>query len=118
KVGGGQTVPKGATVTAQYTGWLSDGTQFDTSRQAGRDALCAILVDTQASQGNCTSVIGGWNEGIPGMKVGGKRKITMPPALGYGSQGQPPTIPANSTLVFTVEVVSIVTTATPAPSPT
>jgi FKBP-type peptidyl-prolyl cis-trans isomerase len=116
KVGTGATVPKGATVSVQYTGWLSDGTQFDTSRQAGRDSLCAILLNTQSSQGNCTSVIPGWNEGLPGMKVGGRRKVVIPPALGYGSQGAPPTIPANATLVFTVELQSIVTTATPPPT--
>jgi peptidylprolyl isomerase len=121
KVGTGQTVPANATVDVQYTGWLSDGTLFDTSRQPGRDVLCAILVNTQSTVGNCTPVIPGWNEGVPGMKVGGRRKLIIPPALGYGAQGAPPTIPANATLVFTVELVSIVTTATPpppSPSPT
>ena len=80
-------------------------------------------MDTQNTVGNCTPVITGWNEAIPGMRVGGVRKMILPPSLGYGDQGQPPTIPANATLVFTVEVLSIVTTATPppatpAPSPT
>jgi len=117
-IGTGQTVPANSTVDVQYTGWLSNGTLFDTSRQAGRDALCAILVNTQASNGNCTSVIPGWNEGVPGMKVGGRRKLIIPPGLAYGSQGAPPTIPANATLVFTVQVTSLVTTATPTPSPT
>jgi FKBP-type peptidyl-prolyl cis-trans isomerase len=115
-VGTGQIVPVNSTVTVQYTGWLSDGTQFDTSRQAGRDPLCAILVNTQSTVGNCTPVIPGWNEAVPGMRVGGKRKMTLPPDLAYGAQGSPPTIPANATLVFTVEVLSIVTTATPPPS--
>ncbi len=115
-VGTGQIVPPGATVTVQYTGWLGNGNQFDTSRQAGRDPLCAILVNTQQTVGNCTPVIPGWNEAVPGMKVGGKRKMILPPDLGYGAQGQPPTIPANSTLVFTVELISIVTTATPPPA--
>jgi hypothetical protein len=113
--GSGAIVPPNSTVTVQYTGWLSDGTMFDTSRQAGRDPLCAILVNTQSTVGNCTPVIPGWNEAVPGMRVGGKRKMTLPPGLAYGSQGSPPTIPANATLVFTVEVVSIVTTATPPP---
>lgn len=116
KVGTGQLVPAGATVTVQYTGWLSNGTQFDTSRQASREPLCAILVSTQQTVGNCTPVIPGWNEGVPGMSVGGKRKMILPPDLGYGARGQPPVIPANSTLVFTVEVLSIVTTATPPPA--
>jgi len=119
KVGDGQTVPAGATVRVQYTGWLSNGTMFDTSRQEGRDALCAILVNTQQTNGDCTPVIPGWNEGVPGMKIGGKRKMIIPPSLAYGDQGAPPTIPANATLTFTVELVSIVTTATPPPaSPT
>jgi len=117
KVGSGQIVPPNATVTVQYTGWLSTGSQFDTSRQAGRDPLCAILVNTQQTVGNCTPVIPGWNEAIPGMKIGGKRKMILPPGLGYGAQGQPPVIPANATLVFTVELISIVTTATPPPAP-
>ena len=119
--GTGQIVPPLSTVTVQYTGWLSDGTLFDTSRQAGRDPLCAILVNTQSTVGNCTPVITGWNEAVPGMRIGGKRKMILPPGLAYGAQGQPPTIPANATLVFTVEVISIVSTATPppaAPSPT
>ncbi len=117
KAGTGDIVPTGATVKVQYTGWLSDGRQFDTSRQQGRDTLCAILVNTQQASGDCTPVIPGWNEGIPGMKVGGKRKLTIPPSLAYGDQGAPPAIPAKATLVFTVEVVSIVTTATPPPAP-
>ncbi|HEY4025903.1 MAG TPA: FKBP-type peptidyl-prolyl cis-trans isomerase [Candidatus Dormibacteraeota bacterium] len=115
KAGTGKTAPAGSTVRVQYTGWLSNGTQFDSSRQAGRTDLCAILVNTQATQGDCTPVIPGWNEGVPGMKVGGKRKIIIPPGLAYGAQGAPPTIPANATLVFTIELTSLVTTATPPP---
>jgi FKBP-type peptidyl-prolyl cis-trans isomerase len=116
KVGDGRMVPAGATVDVQYTGWLSNGTQFDTSRQPGRDVLCAILVNTQQTNCDCTPVIPGWNEGVPGMKVGGRRKLIIPPSLAYGDQGAPPTIPANATLTFTVELVSIVTTATPPPA--
>ncbi|HXM55713.1 MAG TPA: FKBP-type peptidyl-prolyl cis-trans isomerase [Candidatus Dormibacteraeota bacterium] len=115
KAGDGQVVPAGATVRVQYTGWLSGGKMFDTSRQAGRDTLCAILVNTQSTNGDCTPVIPGWNEGVPGMKVGGKRKLIIPPSLAYGDQGAPPTIPANATLTFSIELVSIVTTATPPP---
>jgi FKBP-type peptidyl-prolyl cis-trans isomerase len=115
RVGTGQKVPANSTVRVQYTGWLSNGTQFDSSRQPGRTDLCAILVNTQSTQGDCTPVIPGWNEGVPGMKIGGKRKIIIPPELAYGTQGAPPTIPANATLVFTIELVALVTTATPPP---
>jgi FKBP-type peptidyl-prolyl cis-trans isomerase len=115
RAGTGAAVPPNATVKVQYTGWLSNGTMFDTSRQPGRDSLCAILYNAQQANGDCTPVIPGWNEGVPGMKVGGKRKMTLPPSLAYGAQGAPPTIPPNATLIFTVEIQSIVTTATPTP---
>jgi FKBP-type peptidyl-prolyl cis-trans isomerase len=116
KIGDGATVPAKATVKVQYTGWLaSDGTKFDSSRDRGNQALCAILTNTQ-SQGDCTPVIPGWNEGVPGMKVGGRRKLIIPPALAYGDQGSPPTIPGGATLVFTVELVSIQGTPSPTPS--
>jgi len=109
KVGTGSEVVKpGASVKMQYTGWLaSNGQKFDSSRDRGNQPLCAILAETQQSQGDCTPVIVGWNEGVPGMKVGGRRKIVIPPKLGYGDQGTGP-IPPNATLVFTVELVSIV----------
>ena len=116
KAGAGPTVGAGATVKVQYTGWLSNGTKFDSSRDAGRDPLCVILQNTQQPQGDCTPVIAGWNEGVPGMKVGGKRKLTIPPALGYGDQGAPPVIPANATLVFSIEVLSVEAQPTPTPS--
>ena len=123
KVGDGATVPSGATVSVQYTGWLaSNGNKFDSSRDPGRgQPLCAILVSAAQQSGNCTPVIAGWNEGIPGMKVGGRRKLIIPPSLGYGDQGSPPIIPGGATLVFTVELISIVSTApppTPTPTPT
>lgn len=98
-VGCGQVVKTGDTVNVMYTGWLSNGTQFDTSRQSGRGPFPVTLGQHQ--------VITGWEEGIPGMRVGGKRRLVIPPALGYGAAGQPPTIPANSTLVFDVEVLSV-----------
>jgi hypothetical protein len=115
KTGTGETVRKGATVQAQYTGWLSDGTVFDSSRPRG-SALCVILNASAQSSGNCTSVIPGWIEGIPGMKVGGRRKLIIPPALAYGSQGASPQIPPNATLTFTVEIVAITAEPSPAPS--
>lgn len=118
KAGDGATVPRGASVSVHYSGWLANGTLFDSSSLHGGQPLCANLdPNAQGQQGACTSVIPGWNEGLPGMKVGGRRKLTIPPALAYGSQGAPPTIPPNATLVFTVEVVSIVAQPTPAPSP-
>ena len=117
KVGDGATVPAGATVMANYTGWLaSNGNKFDSSRDAGRQPICAILSSGAQQQGNCFPLIAGWNEGVPGMKVGGRRKLIIPPSLGYGDQGAPPTIPPGATLVFTVDLISIVSTATPTPS--
>ena len=117
KVGDGATVPPGATVMANYTGWLaSNGNKFDSSRDPGRQPICAILSAGAQQQGNCFPLIAGWNEGVPGMKVGGRRKLIIPPRLGYGDQGAPPTIPAGATLVFTVELISITSTATPTPS--
>jgi len=97
-VGCGPAVKTGDKVSVMYTGWLSDGTQFDTSRQSGRGPFPLTLGQHQ--------VITGWEEGIPGMHVGGKRRLVIPPALGYGPAGQPPTIPANATLVFDVEILS------------
>jgi peptidylprolyl isomerase len=105
KTGTGALVKSGDKVTVQYTGWLSTGAEFDSSRTAGKP------FDVTIGQGQ---VIKGWDEGVPGMKVGGRRKLIIPPSLGYGSQGSAPTIPGNATLVFIVEVLQ----DTPAPSPT
>jgi FKBP-type peptidyl-prolyl cis-trans isomerase FkpA len=97
--GGGRAVQPGQCVTVQYTGWLTSGAKFDSSRdRSGGFQLIA---------GSGGQVIAGWQEGIPGIKVGGKRRLVIPPALGYGVAGQPPTIPANSTLVFDIEVLRI-----------
>ncbi len=116
KTGTGATVPAGATVSANYTGWLaSNGQKFDSSKDRAQP-LCVILAQgAQQPVGDCTPVIAGWDEGVPGMKVGGRRKLLIPPALGYGDQAQGP-IPASSKLVFTIEVLSIVAQQTPTPA--
>jgi FKBP-type peptidyl-prolyl cis-trans isomerase len=108
KIGDGAVVKSGDKLTVQYTGWLSTGSEFDSSRTSDRQPFQFTLGQQQ--------VIPGWDEGIPGIKVGGRRKLIIPPALGYGSQGQAPSIPANATLVFIVEVLSD-TPAPPTPSP-
>jgi peptidylprolyl isomerase len=99
KPGTGASPKQGQQVTVQYTGWLrSTGAEFDSSRLPGRQPF-------QFTIGG--QVIQGWNEGVPTMQVGGKRRFIIPPALGYGAQGAPPTIPANSTLVFDIELLAI-----------
>ncbi|MFN8548274.1 MAG: FKBP-type peptidyl-prolyl cis-trans isomerase [Candidatus Eisenbacteria bacterium] len=97
-VGTGATPVKGQKVTVHYTGWLTDGSKFDSSRDSGRPYVTAIGVG---------AVIAGWDEGILTMKVGGKRKFTVPPGLAYGAAGRPPVIPPNSTLVFEVELLGV-----------
>ncbi|HKW69209.1 MAG TPA: FKBP-type peptidyl-prolyl cis-trans isomerase [Candidatus Dormibacteraeota bacterium] len=120
KVGTGDVAQKGNNATVQYTGWLTDGKSFDSSRQAGRSAFTFQIGSQQ--------VIGGWDEGVPGMKIGGKRCLTIPAALGYGAQGQTDQttgatiIPPNATLIFAIELVSLApgpspTPPTPSPSP-
>lgn len=99
-VGTGAAAVAGKNVTMQYTGWTADGKQFDSSRQSGRGPF---EVDN-LGQGQ---VIPGWNEGIQGMKLGGVRRLVIPPALAYGAQGYPPAIPPNATLTFDVQLVCI-----------
>ena len=93
--GSGEEAPPGATVTVHYTGWLSDGRQFDSS--LGGDPVTFGLAQ----------VIQGWQEGVPGMRVGGKRKLVIPPELGYGKNGVPGAIPGNAVLVFDVELFGV-----------
>ena len=107
--GTGAKPNKGDSITVQYTGWLSTGGKpFDSSRSRGQPATFTI---------GTGAVIPGWDEAVITMKSGGKRKLIIPPALGYGKAGQPPVIPANSTLVFDVELISVTPAPPPSPSP-
>ena len=115
KVGTGDVAKRGQNATVQYTGWLTSGQSSDSSRQSGRSAFTFQIGQSQ--------VIGGWDEGLPGMKVGGKRCLTIPSALGYGSQGQTDQqtgrviIPPNATLIFEIELVSVAPGPSPSPTP-
>ena len=96
-IGTGTLAQEGSIVKVHYSGRLTDGKQFDTS--VGREPLEVVLGQKQ--------VIPGFEEGITGMKVGGKRTITIPPEMAYGEEGRPPTIPGNSTLIFDLELLSV-----------
>ncbi|MEC7901664.1 MAG: FKBP-type peptidyl-prolyl cis-trans isomerase [Candidatus Neomarinimicrobiota bacterium] len=98
KIGEGQEVEKFNIVTVNYTGLLEDGTKFDSSLNPGRTPFRFTVGAGQ--------VIKGWDEGLIGMKVGGKRKLTIPPELGYGDRDSGP-IPANSTLIFEIDLLGI-----------
>ena len=95
--GKGPEAVRGKTVEVHYTGWLEDGKQFDSS--AGGQPFSFRL--------GAGEVIEGWDRGVAGSKVGGKRKLTLPPELGYGARGAPPDIPPNATLVFEVELLAV-----------
>jgi FKBP-type peptidyl-prolyl cis-trans isomerase FkpA len=97
KVGTGATAEAGKSVSVHYTGTLTDGTKFDSSLDRGKPFQFRL---------GAGQVIKGWDQGVAGMKVGGKRKLTIPPDLAYGSRGIG-TIPANSTLVFEVELLGV-----------
>jgi FKBP-type peptidyl-prolyl cis-trans isomerase len=98
-VGNGAMAANGSQVEVNYTGWLTDGTKFDSSLDSGRTPLPFTI--------GAGMVIRGWDEGVKGMRVGGKRKLTIPPDLAYGERGYPPLIPANSILVFEVELMGV-----------
>ncbi len=97
KTGTGATAKAGDTVTVNYTGWLTTGKMFDSS--IGKQPFTFPLGGHR--------VIAGWDEGVAGMKVGGKRQLRIPPNLAYGEQGIPTLIPPNSTLVFDVELLNV-----------
>ena len=98
KVGEGSEVVKYNIVTVNYTGWLTDGTKFDSSLNPGRSPFRFTVGGGQ--------VIKGWDEGLIGMKVGGNRKLTIPPSMGYGNQDMG-VIPPNSTLIFEIDLLII-----------
>lgn len=98
EVGSGDRAEKGKTVSVHYTGWLTDGRKFDSSKDRNE----AFNFPLGAGH-----VIRGWDEGVEGMQVGGKRKLTIPPELGYGARGAGGVIPPNATLVFEVELLAV-----------
>lgn len=109
KVGTGATAATGQDVLVNYTGWLYDasktdnkGTQFDSSLSPGRGPFDFVIGATTGQK----AVIPGWSQGVVGMKVGGSRRLIIPPDLGYGSSGSGP-IPPNATLVFDIDLLSI-----------
>ena len=96
--GEGAVAEAGQNVSVHYTGWLTDGSKFDSSKDRNQPFQFPL---------GGGRVIRGWDEGVQGMKVGGTRKLTIPPQLGYGANGAGGVIPPNATLVFEVELLSI-----------
>jgi len=97
-VGSGAVAAAGQKVKVHYTGWLTNGTKFDSSKDRGDPFEFPL---------GAGRVIKGWDEGVQGMKIGGTRKLTIPPALGYGARGAGGVIPPNATLVFEVELLGV-----------
>lgn len=97
-VGTGPAAEAGKTVVVHYTGWLTDGTKFDSSVDRGQPFSFPL---------GAGRVIKGWDEGVAGMAVGGKRKLMIPPQLGYGSRGAGSVIPPNAELIFEVQLLEI-----------
>jgi FKBP-type peptidyl-prolyl cis-trans isomerase len=97
-VGAGDVAVAGKTVSVHYTGWLENGKKFDSSVDRGQPFSFPL---------GAGRVIKGWDEGVQGMKIGGKRKLTIPSDLGYGSRGAGGVIPPNATLIFDVELLGV-----------
>ena len=97
-VGTGDAAAAGQRVSVHYTGWTTDGKKFDSSKDRGQAFIFSL---------GGGEVIRGWDEGVAGMKVGGKRKLTIPPELGYGTRGAGGVIPPNATLLFEVELLAV-----------
>ena len=98
EVGTGPEASAGQHVQVHYTGWLTDGKKFDSSKDRNDPFVFPL---------GARHVISGWDEGVQGMKVGGRRKLTIPPNLGYGARGAGGVIPPNATLVFEVELLAV-----------
>jgi len=98
KVGTGAEAVAGKSVTVHYVGTLTTGDKFDSSRDRNQGFSFTL---------GAGMVIKGWDQGVAGMKIGGLRKLTIPPELGYGAGGYPPVIPPNSTLIFEVELLKV-----------
>ena len=98
KVGTGAEAVAGQYVSVHYTGWLTDGTKFDSSKDRGDPFEFPL---------GAGHVIRGWDEGVQGMKIGGSRKLTIPADLGYGPRGAGGVIPPNATLIFEVELLGV-----------
>ena len=96
--GDGAEATAGKRVSVHYTGWLTDGSKFDSSVDRNSPFQFSL---------GAGMVIRGWDEGVQGMKIGGKRKLTIPPQLGYGERGAGGVIPPNATLVFDVELLEV-----------
>ncbi len=96
EVGDGDVAEAGSTITVHYTGWLMDGTKFASSLDTGEPITHPV-----------DGFIEGWKEGVPGMQVGGQRRLIIPPGLAYGEAGSPPDIPPNAELIFDIELLEV-----------
>ena len=97
-VGSGAEARAGQNVSVHYTGWLTTGQKFDSSRDTGRPFTFQL---------GAGGVIQGWDVGVAGMRVGGQRRLIIPPDMGYGPRGYPPVIPPSATLIFDVELLGV-----------